>query len=502
MKKLTIEIFNYLSNKFSGRNLNNRKELFLTVNRMFAYCLLLLISGLLVYFILKNVSWTFSDITPMLHSIALGKIMPFESHINLETGRFTPFSGTDYNILLLFSSGDSPMGYYVMLAFYFIIFVIFIILLFKRVIIDGKSDLLKPWIIFFLVLYLIQRFYSPLFLNIEYSERLIIPLLTVFMYFTHKFFFTDKSIYALIAFICAVFTVYCKEIVFGVFIVFAIANLILWKNHLSYKNLLFHWALILNSVIFIILYYLIVFRHIEFAYYSGTGLSRLELILKVLRNQKLLLIGLMITILRLYEIFFKKDKNHIFLDSLLLSGLSFLFGCIFLRLEHSYYYSPAILLVSPAILYFLIYYIKTSGAFLVTFMFFALYVHKVVPAVQTNQEIRKIGYSIVEKIADFAKKGFTFYWYETTPVEYNYYVIYRDWNKSLLEEHIEFKIRDKSFKLQTINSIPQDFDDHSLFIYSNFNDSIGENKFKLEVKGFTTDTIAQLGGLTFLQLKR
>lgn len=479
----------------------NMKMKLLKANNIVPYIFLFGITAVLSFFILHNSSWMYTDILPIFETIASGKFMSLQEHIVPSAGRFFPLSIMHFNVLLLFNSGETAIGYFILIAIFFVAFVFSMSILLHKVIQSTNNiSLLNAWSVIFLVLLLIQRFFFPVFLYLQYPEHIILPLFGALMLCLFEFYKTDKLIYALMALLLIVFTTYFKEIIFGAFLVFAGTNLIFNYKNLSRNNRIFQWAIVVNSIVFLILYYFIVLRFLKTAYYSGSGLTRTDLIQRIILNQRMIAIAVFLVLIRLYAVVIKKDKTHLFYDSLLFSGFSYFVACVILKLEFYYYYSPGVILTSPAILYYLIYYIKPKGTFIVLSILMILYVNKIVPAIKENQNKRLTEYNTIEKIADYANNGYTLLWYEVKSSEKSPDIVYREWDKTLLNGYINYILKNKPYKFKIINSLANKNDEHSLLIYSSTNDLIKPNNFKSEIRNVKSTQFTRLEYLTIYEL--
>jgi hypothetical protein len=153
------------------------------------------------------------------------------------------------------------------------------------------------------------------------------------------------------AFLAAAYATYLKEPVFGAIAIIAIASLLSGKS--SLKERIFNWALLLNSLIFIIIYvYRLLFKEHEKIYATITA-SILDGISNQLQNEPLLYLVICLTIIRTYSIFLKKDKKHMATDSLLFAGGGYAFAYTLLNLTSNYYLVPAITLFIPSFAVFL-----------------------------------------------------------------------------------------------------------------------------------------------------
>jgi hypothetical protein len=80
---------------------------------------------------------------------------------------------------------------------------------------------------------------------------------------------TDKTKYYIIAIFSAAYASYCKEPVFGVFLIIAMTNCLFKFNTASKKEKNFYASLVINGVIFLVTYYFLSFKDASVLYNQG-----------------------------------------------------------------------------------------------------------------------------------------------------------------------------------------------------------------------------------------
>ncbi len=354
--------------------------------------------------------------------------------------------------------------------------------------------------------FLIQRVYS-VFLDIIFPERIVVTLLAFFMLFTWQFYKTDKWSFGIAALLCAAYMTYCKEPLFGALLVFALMNLVLNWKHLSRNNRIFQWVLVANSFVFLILYYLLVYRGIKSAYTGNHGENDwIKMFLKMIWSQKIVVIAIILSLPRIYVIFFKKDREHLFYDGLLFAGLAYFIACLILKLNYTYYYLPAVILFMPAIVYWLVHYIKPLGTCGIMAFFALFYLVKLPAMIKENQQERKNTYPTIEHIANYVPAGYQLVWYEAkSPEKYSWNNELRDWKRFSLQAYIAYVLKDEKFNFVTINSFSENKNHKILILYPMENDLINKesaNQFTIETQQLSKDTIAQIDNITVLKLSK
>ena len=474
-----------------------------SLNDILAYCLLAICAFVFLFFIIFNANWFLGDQLQFLRTTALGKILPIENYIIPSLGRFFPLGLMDYNLLMLFTNGNTVTAHFILNAFSFIIFVFVTTALLYKIISSESRSVLNSWIIVFTMLFLSQRVFS-VFLDIIFPERIIVTLLAVFMLSTWLFYNTDKWVYGITSLLCAAYLVYCKEPLFGALLVFALTNLLFNNKNLSRNNRIFQWLLVFNSFIFIILYYFLVYRNIESAYGGSHGESNwIDITLRMIWSHKIVFVAIFIFLIRIYTVIIKKEKKHLFYDALLFSGLAYFGACLILQLNFTYYYLPAVIMFTPSVVYWLIYYIKPLATFSIMAFFALFYLVKAPTQITDNQQIRITTYPIVKQIADYVPEGYQLIWYENNPKDSSYNSILLEWKRASLQTYIAYILKDEKFELVKTNSILKIVNSKTLVLYPVENDLIDKEsiiKFANETQYLSKDTIAQISDITVMKL--
>ena len=240
------------------------------INKFLIYLAYFLIAILGAYFIVKDANWCFGDDYEFLVSTAIGKSEPLSRHI-AEVGRFVPLQHYDFNFLTLFSFGRTAFAHYLWVAIGFIVLVYFwartSVLICRKNIHLYKTKLLISLVCF---LMLICTPYAVwVFQEIIFAERLILVLLMIFIYLSilpRK----NEVFKYILAFAIAVYLSYMKEPMSGALCVFALTNLIFEYKKLSWPAKLFYMGLVLNFLVYLVLYYFLVYR-ITSDFYNQDG---------------------------------------------------------------------------------------------------------------------------------------------------------------------------------------------------------------------------------------
>lgn len=424
--------------------------------RIVPIALFILFSIFQFFFIFHNASFSIGDESQFLTTTAINKVLPLKNYIMPSSGRFFPLGLMDYNLLLLLPYGESPYAHFFFNSISFLVLVIASFVYYKQIIVETiKPSIYLNLIIIACVLFITTRFYS-VFLSLIFPERIIITLISLFLLSHLKYTKNQKSIYGLFSIVFAVYLTYCKEPIFGSLLVFSSLILILNWRKLSLKNRSFYIVLIANSIIFIIIYYFLVFKHVNSRYSGGNmQMELVDLLYKVFRSHKILLVAIILTIYRFYKILFKKDYQFVYYDALLLTGISYSLAIIFLGLNFSYYYFPAVMFCTPPLVFWSLRLMNVKY-FLIFWMIASIYTSsKVVDDIQLNQHGRVNFPENISKISSLIEQGYSPLWVQPE-LNSDFNTSIRQWRKGSLEAYLNYLITPK--KIPSI-SIVESFEE-------------------------------------------
>lgn len=430
---------------------NNSNRLGQVYNRFTTLILIIIFASISTILILRNANWIFGDDLQFLSTTALGEKIQLQKYIMPEIGRFFPLGLYDYNLLLLFPNGDSPFAHYLLNSFSFLIFS-FVSYYFYKIIITHNSHnkLINPWLYTFCVIFLMMRLF-PMFINLIFPERIVIVLSSIWILAIYKLIRTDKWLYGIISIISAIYLVYCKEPIFGALLIFALTNLFFGRNIITKKFKIVLIIITINSVSFLSLYYLLVFRHTTVFYNGGNmPMSLFDLIIKVFRSHKVLIIAAILAAIRLYYVLTKKDSRNLIFDGMLFAGIGYTCALIFLKLNFSYYFFPAVVFCLPPIIYWSLK--KIHIIWLVVIMCFnTIYCsYTIIPEIESNQRMRVTTIPKIKAISSLYNEGHELVWIQ--PVIYNQHAkSIREWRKNTLQAFLEFIIDNNEKTLTVID---------------------------------------------------
>lgn len=443
-----------------------------------------LLTLILTFFILYNANWGLGDQLQFLKTTALNEFLPITNYVIPELGRFFPLGLMDYNILVLIPGAETALGHYTLNAISFLL-MSFFLLMFYIAITKEYTKLLYGWIVLFVVGFIQSRMYI-VYLDLIFPERIMSLMLATVLFFTYKFVREEKWIYGVVSLLAAAYALYCKEPMFGAFLVFSITQLLFGRSSLSKKQKIFHYILIALSVFYIILYYFLVFRNLTGMYSGSHGESdTLSIILRMINSHKIIVIALVLFFIRLIKIFKEKNQFNLFFDGLLFSGLAYFGACLLLQLNFTYYYLPAIILFTPSIVYYLIKYIKPVATLVVLGVIFAFYTFKLPGYIQSSQNARITTYPKMEKIAMQIQSGYEPIWISpqnNSDVDEWDYILF-DWKRTSVDSYLAYILRDKELKSSLIDGIDEVDKPAMIFITEynhDVNPQVSDNYTKIE----------------------
>jgi hypothetical protein len=295
-----------------------------------------------------------SDEFAFLPTLQSGKAFPhynqdFPYFDPYEMGRFVPLGGQEYNLVALFT--NKPWAYFSLNAFEFAFFAFLLLKILERY---SKNQLLNYSSI---TLLLFVPGVTLTFFKLLYIEKNLVFLLAVF-FVSYLSFIKEQRLLSLILALCSAnLAMYYKETVFSVIAVFALVHLYFsWKKSTIGARFL-DILLITSSIIYIILYLILVFPHRGEIIYNQSIYNPILVFVKNLLNYGLFsdplpMLLIPLSMMRLYQIFVKKWEAHPFLDSLVAAGATYIAAYLTLNIYSPYYLLPAYLCVLPPLLYF------------------------------------------------------------------------------------------------------------------------------------------------------
>ena len=368
-----------------------------------------------VFFILCNADFELGDDIELLTSICQKK--PFSMLAYAGVGRFN-WSRSEYNLLLLTPFYASPLAFYAISSMQFIVFSLFTLLLLRLYIPQDWTRNKEGAFFLFGVWLLLAIFAEEPFFCLVQPESLLLALMAPFMYFLLKA-VKHGGGYYLASLLLAFPTTYCKEPLFGAFLVIAAYILLFLRS--NKKAALFAIGLIIDATIYVVLYGLLILPKIV-ERYGKTEISYLGAATQILQRTPLLalLLPFAAAVLAKLVLGVARGKGYApcIEDALLLSAAAYALALFLLRLtKHTYFY-PCFMLAFPAVLLYgrkgteacgpSIRLAATALCYLLCAYYMHYYVitaaHKVLEGHQEMEDMRLI--------ASLADGESSFYWYD------------------------------------------------------------------------------------------
>jgi hypothetical protein len=306
------------------------------------------------------------DLLQVIHTTAIGEDIFILGIVN---GRFWPLGLSYYNVLRLLPYGFTPQAHYMLNA---LIFTGFVLLLLKILNFNLEQNPMHLYITTFLVCCLSFVYISTdhpevvPFFGVVYTETFLCFLFALFVFCYKKIMAVnedgerspqERTFWALLAVIIAVFATYCKEPTFIIFLIIACTNLLFAKKHLKKFDKIFNGIFIVNAISFLLVYYFIAFSRKKMVYAAKMDLGAYQFgeIMRWFDIFPIMLLFAIFVTIRVYYVLFKKDRQHIFYDSLLFGAFGYCTIIIALRVTTSgHYLFPAMVLFFIVLAYWLI----------------------------------------------------------------------------------------------------------------------------------------------------
>ena len=365
--------------------------------------------------------------------------------INKSVGRFCPLAYFPYNILLLFSDGYiSPKAHYMLEAIFFVIyaaaFTIMVLLILKH-----QKSIWKYSIAFFVYLLCIGRAY-PQYTECFSTAWCFYTLMACFFLFSYLFHEHQGWGFGIVALLFANILCYSSELGF----IFPLgvggsALLFSWKT-ISKKEKLFDFSLVGSAMLFLFVYLVFIVPYTNQYMTHVIDDSPISNALRMLVAQKILAIGFIVLLVRLVFVIWKKQPYEYF-DAFLLTAFASFCACAILKLNWTLYYNPAALLCIPAILYYLVKYLKPQYALALVAAMGLFYGFKIPKAIKHSQSHRITVFTNVGKLTDEIKEGVNAYWMSPiTKDEDGFKSVLRDCKRSWLTSYVRWNMKDVDYE--------------------------------------------------------
>lgn len=455
------------------------------INSVIVITVLILVSLGFSFFILKNANWTWGDDFEFLISTAIGQI-EWDFHI-ANNGRFNPFAHFDFNVLTLFPGCTTPIAHYsvVMISFLFYVYLSFY--LYKIILSDiDKNQALISWIILVAILFTFYYFYRLFFLLV-YPERMMIVLFTLFFILYSKFLKTNKSTYAIIAVLISLYLCLTKETSFVVFATMAgIGLLFNYKNN-SKKENIFYLSLFVVIVVFLVLYYFIAYKTTTTLYTRHGTFS--QVIKFTLGNAKILYIAILLFFWRFYEFVFKKDRENLMIDMMLVSGIMHAVANVVLRMPMDYFYYPAVMLTLPALVYWGVKLVRPEWVLVVLILSTGYYYRKFPKVMNSIQDMKTSTHKNLVEFTNILNDSDKAYWLQYDDID-EVVKGKMGYQREILEVYYHFyNNEDEAMEIKNINELPEELNSKIVLFYSDL--QVSSEEYDI--------TLSQIDSLGFTQ---
>ena len=225
-----------------------------------------------------------------------------------------------------------------------------------------------------------------------------------------------------------------------------------------------------------LLYYFIAYRNAETFYSRNSNLN--DVFLFSIGNLKLLYIAVVLALWRAYQVLIKKDRQHLFFDSLLFSGIIYALANVLLKLPMDYYYFPAVMMTLPAIIYWLTKYLHPKWI-CIGLLVISVYYGRKFPTVIKSVQGQRINTSMnVVGLTKFVKSASEVLWYDdpTNNIVEQGLIGYQ---REISEVYLKYYDRSLSeLKIKQIHSISESIMKGAILFYSDKNNT-NQNILKL-----------------------
>lgn len=428
------------------------------------------IIAVLSFYIVHNAQWLVGDDAIIINRT--GWDIPFSiwDTIKPELGRFFPLAYMHENLVLLFSGTmhSATQHYVVNMTEYIVLTISILVILWRTIKPQSIWDLL---ILFFTVFLAITKVYT-IYLNVFstlYNYYTICILSIMFMVlFYHK----QKILYGILSCVGWTYSVFCIENAFVLPLTIGLMPLILNRKSLTKQTIVYHITLILISISYLVIYYLIVYRHTnpELMYdpSHGTNVTFFANAVNILKGQKFLILAICVWLYRQVMLLQKKDQYHILYDTLLWASGAVLFAGLILKLDWQMYYYTSILCSFTSVVYMLNKYLDKKIVCIVVLLFALLHSYKIPKQIDKNQDDRIETAEEVNTICIDYANNINIVWYDAPANDSTLFELnLREFKKSSLRSYIRYNLKDSDWdyanKLSTTND--------NIILYPIYNDA-------------------------------
>ena len=400
------------------------------------------------YFIMHNAAWLLGDDCQTLIYTGWDKPI-FGFFVSPTLGRFFPLDYTIYDVLCLFYEGQiPPSAHYFIHVLCFALYVVAFIGVALYILKDYKT-IWKYSIAFFVALLVIGRTYVN-FMQCWTGVWTIFTFLPLFVYGTLKFLDTKKWSYAILALVSINYILYYYETIFTIPLAIGICALLFSYKRIGKAERVYYSSLIASGLLFLLLYAILVLPKVETFYAHHLDVSPFMNAAKMFFAQKIMWVVVVFLVVRLVSFIQKKAQFNIY-DNLLLASCAYCCGAAFLGLNYTLYYTPAVLVAIPAILYFSKEYLHEKWVLMLFVVLALFYCRKLPKQIQDNQKDRIGTYQKVHDLIENIDDQSVYFYEPENPNLEPWELEIRSIRKFYLEKVTGWYMQDQNFEIIRMN---------------------------------------------------
>lgn len=401
------------------------------------------------YFIMHNAAWLLGDDCQTLIYTGWDKPI-FGFFVSPTVGRFFPLDYTIYDVLCVFYDGQiPPSAHYFIHVLCFAVYVVTFIGI-ALYILESKKTIWKYSIAFMVALLVIGRTYIN-FMQCWTGVWTIFTFLPLFAYGTLKFLDTKRWLYAILALVSINYILYYYETMFTIPLAMGVCALLFSYKKLEKVEKIYYSFLIASGVLFLLLYVALVLPKVETFYSHYLDVSPFMNAAKMFFAQKIMWVVVVFLVVRLVSFIQKKAQFNIY-DNMLLAACAYCCGAACLGLNYTLYYTPAVLVAIPAILYFSKESLPEKWVLMLFVVLALFYCRKLPKQIQDNQNDRIGTY---QKVHELIKKigNQTVYFYEPENPNLELWELdVRSIRKFYLEKVTGWYMQNQDFEIIRVNN--------------------------------------------------
>ena len=442
-----------------------------TLWRNVSYILWAAISIVCAFFIVYHSEWLFGDDAIVMKYTGWGRFFPMSHTVSPEIGRFFPFSYLMYNILPIFFHGQiSATIVYVYQALWFIAFSWMSFYLVQDML-RNQPSVWRYTTALMVAIFLVGRHYSD-FINCYSTSWFGAVLNGATILFAYLFYDRKKPVYGILAFAVLFWITYCSEVSFVVPLAWGVCALPLWKKSTKAERI-FHIALIVNAVVFLLIYFFAIYLKTVSAYDGAHGAETTFLTnaIHILVAQKFLWVVILLFCVRIWDIIRNKSEYTIF-DVLILVAAAHCFGGFILKLNWVLYYNRAVVIALPAVIYFGDKYLRPYLLCILMALFAGWYGIKIPKAIKKQQGDRAGAIEFMNAISSKQKEtGLPIYLFAIDITNPSFEGEMVRWLYSSFETYYDYETQDINAELPRV----AEYQGKGIYITIKYNDQIVPN---------------------------